>query len=293
MPYIKSQKDSKTPIHLYYEDWGTGKPVVLIHGWPVSHEMWEYQSVILPRHGFRCIAYDRRGFGHSDKPWNSYDYSTLAADLKSILDELDLRDVTLVGFSMAGGEVIRYCSQYNAERISKVILVSSIIPYMLKTDSNPDGVGKEIFDEMIEQLLNDRPAFLSSFGKTFFGQTLVNRAVSEEVLQWMQGLALRGSGRATIECLKSFSQTDFRTELKSLQLPVLLIHGDGDKTVPIKPTSEQAAKEIPNATYKIYKGAPHGLFITEKEQLTADIIQFINEGTVIRSFQDEEEVPVF
>ena len=291
MPYFKSQSGSQT-VNIYYDDFGEGKPVVLIHGWPVSHEMWEYQLTILPRHGFRCIVYDRRGFGQSDKPWSGYDYSTLAGDLSALLETLDLRDVTLVGFSMAGGEVVRYCSLFNTKRISKIILVSSIIPYLLKTDTNPDGVDKELFDDMINKVLNDRPAFLASFGKTFFGETLVIRPVSSEILEWMHGLALRGSQRATIECLKSFSQTDFRDEIRQIRIPTLVIHGDADKIVPILPTSEQAAVMIPDATYKRYENAPHGLFVTDKEELTADIIQFINEGMVMLNFELKAE-PVF
>lgn len=293
MPYIKSKTESKPAVKLYYEDWGTGKPVILIHGWPVSHEMWEYQSTVLAQRGFRVIAYDRRGFGNSDRPWDGYDYSTLATDLKSVLDELDVQDATVVGFSMAGGEVVRYCSLFNADRLSKIILVSSIAPYLLKTDTNPDGVEKEMFDEMIKQIKNDRPAFLSSFGKNFFGQSMLNRPVSEEILDWMQGLALRGSARATLECLKSFSSTDFRKELSSIQLPTLIIHGDADKTVPIKPTSEQAANLISGATFKRYENAPHGLFVTEKQQLTRDIIQFINDGTVELNYEAEQEQSVF
>jgi len=284
MPFIKSQQKGQDPVKIYYEDWGNGKPLVLIHGWPVSHEMWEYQSTVLPYHGFRCIQYDRRGFGNSDKPWNGYDYSSLAADLKALLDELDLKDVTLVGFSMAGGEVVRYCSLYDCERISNVVLVSSIVPYMLKTDNNTEGVPQEVFDKMINDILNDRPAFLTEFGKTFFGETLINHPVSSEVLEWMHGLALRGSMRATIECLKSFSSTDFRNELKYVKVPTLVVHGDADKTVPIKATSEEVARLMPGAVYKRYEGAPHGLFVIEKEQLTVDIIQFVNEGTVMLDY---------
>src|SRR5579863_10555428 len=169
MPYIESQQESGNPVKIYYEDFGKGKPIVLIHGWPVSHEMWEYQLNELLLYNFRCIAYDRRGFGKSDRPYNGYDYTTMADDLRSLLDELDLQDVTLVGFSMGGGEVVRYCSRYNCERIAKVILVSSIAPYLTRSDSNPDGIDKEVFTGMEIKLRNDRPAFLEDFGKQFFG----------------------------------------------------------------------------------------------------------------------------
>lgn len=293
MPYIKSQGAGNAPVNIYYEDWGSGKPVVLIHGWPVSHEMWEYQATALVQQGFRVISYDRRGFGQSDKPWSGYDYSSLATDLKALLDELDLKEVNLVGFSMAGGEVVRYCSLFNCSRLSKVALISSIAPFLLKTDTNPDGVDKEMFVDMIKQIQQDRPAFLASFGKTFFGQSFVSHPVSSEILDWMQGLALRGSLRATIECMKSFAQTDFRSEMISIKVPALIIHGDSDKTVPIKPTGEQAAAMMPDAVFKRYEGAPHGLFITEKEQLARDLISFVNEGTISLDFQYSDEQFVF
>ena len=280
MPYFKTQNESNGPVNIFYHDAGKGDPVVLIHGWPVSHEMWEYQCGTLVEQGFRVISYDRRGFGQSDKPWDGYDYTSLAGDLKSLLETLDLENVTLVGFSMAGGEVVRYCSQNDCKRISKVVLVSSIAPYLLQSDNNPDGVPKEMFDEMVEKMKDDRPAFLADFGKTFFGQSFLNHTVSQEILDWMQGLALSGSPRATIQCLRSFSETDFRSEMKSIRVPTLVIHGFSDKTVPIKPTGEQAAALIPGAIYKVYDGAPHGLFITDKEELAADLVQFIQQGTI-------------
>ena len=280
MPYITSTAANHKPVKIYYEDWGTGKPVILIHGWPVDHSMWEYQMTHLASMGLRCIAYDRRGFGKSDKPWDGYDYSTMAEDLRELIKELDLQDVTLVGFSMAGGEIIRYCHNYCSARIAKIILVSSIIPYMMKTDTNPRGVPAEAFDKMEEQLTNDRPAFLADFGRTFFGVNWINHPVSHDILLWMQNLALQASPKATLACMHSFSQTDFRAELASIQVPTLVIHGDMDHTVPIEATGEQAAAAIKGAIYKIYPGAPHGLFITEKEMLASDIRQFAETGTV-------------
>lgn len=276
MAFIESKNGTSAPVKIFYQDMGEGKPVVLIHGWPLTSDSWEYQLNELPVHGFRVIAYDRRGFGKSDKPWGKYDYSTLAGDLKALLDELDLHDVTLVGFSMAGGEVIRYLSLYGSGRIAKIVLVSSIIPYLLKTEDNPEGVPQEMFNEFETQLRDDRPKFLAGFGKQFYNDSLLTSAVSSEMLDWTQMMALTGSGKATIECMKSFSATDFRSELSSVKVPVLIIHGDDDKTVPIKSTGEQAARLLPEAEYIVYKGAPHGLFITQKEKLTADLINFIN-----------------
>ena len=275
MPYIQSYSTTETPVNIYYEDWGSGNPVILIHGWPVSHEMWEYQLNELPKHGIRVIAYDRRGFGKSDKSWNGYDYNTMAGDLKALIEELDLDKVTLVGFSMGGGEVARYLSLYGDERIAKVVLVSSIVPYMLETESNPDGVPQVMFDEFEEKLTSDRPAFLAAFGKQFFGVSLLSNPVSQPILDWMQMLAFHGSLRATVQCMRAFAETDFREDIKRIDIPTLIIHGDADQIVPIVPTSQQTANAIINSKFIIYDGEPHGLFITQKERLTSDLLQFI------------------
>ncbi len=275
MPYIKTSHQNASEANLYYEDLGSGKPVILIHGWPSSHEMWEYQLNELPRNGIRCIAYDRRGFGKSCKTWDGYDYNSLAADLKTIIDELDLKNVTLVGFSMGGGEVIRYLTNYGKERISKAVLISSIIPFMLKTEDNPDGIDKMMFDKFYSDIEDDRPAFLTGFGKQFFGENFMNHPVSQHFLDWAHMLTLQGSSRATLECLRSFSETDFRNELLNLVLPFLIIHGDEDKTVPIELSSKKTSLLLQNAVYKIYENAPHGLFYTEKNKLNADLVSFI------------------
>ena len=271
MSYIQSAPG----VQLFYQDWGTGRPVVFIHGWPLSHEMFEYQMTELPRHGLRCVAYDRRGFGKSSKPWESYDYDTLADDLKAVLDELDLNEVTLVGFSMGGGEVVRYFSRHGGARVAKVVLLGSVAPYLLQTADNPDGVPREVFDQMVGKIREDRAEFLSGFSKAFFGVSLISRPVTQATLDWCQTLAMLGSPKATEDCARSFSETDFRAEMSKVNVPALIIHGDADQTVPIKPTSEQAAKMIPNARYLVYKGAPHGFYQTEKDQLNRDLLSFI------------------
>lgn len=281
MKWIESKTEgSEEPVKLFVQDIGQGKPAVFISGWPLSHEMWEYQFNVLPKHGIRCIAYDRRGFGKSDKPWESYDYSTLAADLKAVLDELDLHDVTLVGFSMGGGEVVRYLSKYGSERISKAVLISSVVPYMLQTDDNPNGLPQEVFDGFVENTESDRPKFLAGFAKDFYGNSLLNNAVSDEILNWHGMLALQASARATTQCIRSFSATDFRNEVSSIDVPVLIIHGDSDKIVPIKISSDITSEMLPGAEYIIYEGAPHGLFVTQKERLNENLIQFINQEVV-------------
>ena len=275
MPYIKVSATAETPVNIFYQDWGNGNPVILIHGWPVSHDMWEYQMNELPQHGVRVIAYDRRGFGKSDKPWDGYDYDTLAADLNALIEGLELSNVTLVGFSMGGGEVARYLSNYGSSRVKKAVFVSAVVPFLLQTDSNPNGVPSEMFDGMEEKLTLDRPDFLAAFGKQFFGVSFLDNPVSQPILDWMQMLALHGSLRATVQCMRAFSSTDFRDDLSKITIPTLIIHGDNDQTVPIEPTSNQTAKTIINAKYIVYEGEPHGLFITQKERLTKDLLEFI------------------
>lgn len=277
MAYIKAGDDGHgNPVHLHYTDWGQGKPVVFIHGWPLSHEMWEYQMVELANYGLRCIGYDRRGFGKSSNPWQGYDYDTLADDLRYLLEELNLNEVTLVGFSMGGGEVVRYFSKYGGARVSKVVLISSIVPYLLKTEDNENGVDREMFVEMEKKIKEDRPAFLTTFGKQFFGVNLVSHPASEELLKWTHNLAMFGSMKATLDCLWSFAETDFRNEMQYVNVPTLIIHGNSDKTVPIEPTSKKAAEAIHGAQYLIYEGAPHGLYYTDKDRLNSDLLEFIN-----------------
>ena len=183
MPYLNCKSNNEN-IQIYYEDLGTNNPIVFVSGWPLTHAMWEYQVTPLREAGFRCITYDRRGFGQSDQSLNNYDYDVLAEDLKCLLDELNLQDVTLVGFSMGGGEVVRYCSKYNSERISKIVLVSSVVPYMLQTDDNPEGVPAEEFRGFDNKIREDRPAFLQTFGKHFYGANFISRPVSQAILDW-------------------------------------------------------------------------------------------------------------
>lgn len=277
MPYIKTKNDNS--VNLFYQDLGKGKPVVFIHGWPSSHAMWEYQLAELPKK-FRCIAYDRRGFGNSDKPWNGYDYDTLADDLHSVIETLNLSEVTLVGFSMGGGEVVRYMKKYGAAKVNKIVLVAAVTPFMLQTKDNEDGVPQKIFDDMIEGVKKDRPNYLADFGKSFFGVSVLNKPVSDELLQWAHSLTLPATQQATLECIHSFSATDFREDCRSITVPTLLIHGDNDKIVPIEVAAEKAVTLIKNAELKVYEGAPHGLFITEKEKLNNDLLQFIEVGSI-------------
>lgn len=278
MSFIKINQGTSQEVKIFYQDIGQGKPVVFISGWPSSSQMWESQLDVLPKNNLRCIAYDRRGFGKSDKPWESYDYDTLASDLGELLKQLDLRDVTLVGFSMGGGEVARYLSKFNDEgRVTKAILVSTVLPFLLKTDDNPDGLPQEMFDKMEEQIYDDRPKFLANFAKDFYSVSLLNKTVSDEFLDWNQFLTLQSTGNATVKSMHAWSTTDFRIDISKINVPTLIIHGTDDKTVPIEVSSDRTTEMLPQAKYIKYDGAPHGLFYTEKDKLNNDIFWFINE----------------
>ncbi|MDQ3292274.1 MAG: alpha/beta hydrolase [Bacteroidota bacterium] len=271
----KTDAISGQEVNIAYADYGIGRPVILIHGWPLSKEMWEYQVSDLVQAGLRVIKYDRRGFGHSEKPWSGYDYDTLASDLNSLIEELDLTDVALVGFSMGGGEVVRYLSRYGSNRVSKIVLVSAVTPFLGKTEDNPDGVDQSVFAEILDGLKKDRIDFLDNFGKQFFGVNLVNHPVSAPLLDYYRMLASVASPRATEQCALAFSQTDFRNDVKAITVPTLIIHGDDDKTVPIEASGNRTAVMIPAAQYIVYEGAPHGLFYTHKERLNQDLITFL------------------
>lgn len=271
MPFIQSAGN----VDLFYQDWGSGKPVVLIHGWPLDADMWEHQALFLAENGFRVITYDRRGFGRSSQPWTGYNYDTFAADLKAVLEGLDLSDAAIVGFSMGGGEVARYFGRYGGERVSKAVLVSAVTPFLLKTAGNPDGVDKTVFDGIVDGLRKDRPDFLASFNKSFFGAGLLNFSVSTEIMQWSREVAMLASPKATIDCVRAFSETDFRADLPRIGVPTLIIHGDADGTVPIDASAKLAAKLMPAATLKIYEGEPHGLFHTAADRLNEDLRAFL------------------
>lgn len=289
MNLIKVGQDAQgKDVELHYCDYGQGDPIVLIHGWPLAAASWEYQLAELPLHGKRVVAYDRRGFGQSSKPWDGYDYDTFASDLNAILTELDLQNVTLVGFSMGGGEVARYLSRYNGARVARAIFVSAVTPYLLKTDDNPDGVDKSTFDDIIENLGKDRPDFLASFGKKFYGVGLMSKPVSQATLDWSQNMAFMASPRATTACVKAWSETDFRADLATIKVPTLFIHGSSDETVPLANSAEQAVKHVPNAKLVVYDGEPHGLNVTAKDRLNRDILTFVNGQAVQEDFDSSE-----
>ncbi|GGE52457.1 arylesterase [Agaricicola taiwanensis] len=267
--------ETKDGVQLHVKDVGEGRPVVLIHGWPLTGDMFEYQSLALLEAGYRVITYDRRGFGQSGHPARGYDYDTFADDLAAVLEDLDLSGVTLVGFSMGGGEIARYLTRHGASRVSKVALVSSVVPYLLKDDSNPDGVDQSVFEEMKADIRKDRFDFLQTFGKQFYGVGFVTKPVSQALMDWTFTLALMASPKATLDCVDAFGKTDFRSDLASFTMPTLIIHGTDDKTVPIDPAGRTAAKGIAGAQFIEYDGEPHGLFATDPERLNRDLLAFI------------------
>jgi pimeloyl-ACP methyl ester carboxylesterase len=225
--------------------------------------------------GYRAIAYDRRGFGRSSQPWTGYDYDTLADDLAAVIAQTHAQDATLVGFSMGGGEVARYMSRHGGKHVVQAGLISSILPYRLKTPDNPSGTEQTAFDQTAQALKDDRPAFLTGFFKNFFGVTEQPLAVSREMLQWAQGVSLQASLKATLGCASAFATTDFRAELSAFTTPTLIIHGTLDKIVPMDASSRLAAKGISQSMLIAYEGAPHGLFATHKSRLTRDLLNFI------------------
>jgi len=218
---------------LAVKDWGQGRPVVMLHGWPLSADTFDGLSMLLAEQGFRAISYDRRGFGRSGQPWTGYDYDTLADDLATVLEALQLERVTLLGFSMGGGEVVRYLSRHGSQRVAQVVLMASVVPCMAQTLGNPDGVEAEVFASMIEDLRDDRARFYEGFFKDFFGQGLLSKPVSQGVLDWSVRQAMQAGLKPAIACVEAFSRTDFRPDLVAVTVPTLIIHGTDDKIVPI------------------------------------------------------------
>lgn len=271
MNYVTTADKTK----LYVKDWGSGRPVILLHGWPLSSDSWDDQAMAIANAGYRAIAYDRRGFGRSSQPWTGYDYDTLTDDLAAVIEQTGAQDATLVGFSMGGGEVARYMSRHGGKGVVKAGLISSVVPYMLKTDDNPDGVPQSVFDEMAQGIKEDRAKFFAGFFKDFFGVSMMSHSVSIETLEWARSQAMMASLKATLDCAKSFSSTDFRADLAAFRVPTLVIHGTSDKTVPIEASGRKAAKGIANAQFFEYDGAPHGLFASHKDLLTKDLLEFL------------------
>ena len=274
MPFITNKK-AKEAVNIFYEDYGEGQPVILIHGWPLSRKSWEQQVWKIVEEGYRCISYDRRGFGISSAPWGTYDYSALASDLDTLIEGLELENVVIVGFSMGGGEVVRYLTDYGSKKIAKAALISSIIPLVKKKDDNPDGVPENVLDNIKDALQKDRVGFLKTFHKGFYNYDDNMNKISEGQLEYDFIIASHASPRATIQTALAWMHTDFRPELKNVDVPTLIVHGDADETVPIETSAEQAAKGIKDNIYEVIKGAPHGLNVTHSKELNDILISFL------------------
>jgi pimeloyl-ACP methyl ester carboxylesterase len=266
MPYATARDGTR----IYYKDWGQGRPVVLIHGWPLSSDTFDDAALALAENGFRAIAPDRRGFGRSDQPWDGYDYDTFADDVSAILDEAGVDGpVAIAGFSMGGGEVARFLTR-NPDRVTHAVLIGSVVPFLLQTDDH-DGAPRAVFDGMIEGIKKDRPAFFREFLKAFFGPGLVSEEIVDNA--WRQ--AMMAGLKPTLACVRAFSETDFRPDLANFTMPTLIVHGVQDQTVPIDLTARAAAKAIPNARLIEYDDGAHGIFVSHGERLIADLLDFL------------------
>jgi pimeloyl-ACP methyl ester carboxylesterase len=277
MPYIEARDGTE----IYVKDWGQegGRPVILIHGWPLSADSWDEVAYDLADAGYRVISYDRRGFGRSDQPWEGYDYDTLADDLADVLESAEIESgAALVGFSMGGGEVARYMSRHAGKGVTQVALIGSVVPYLLKTEDNPNGADASVFEGIKAGIRKDRPDFFRGFFKDFFGVGVISHPVSNAVLDWAWRLSMQAGLKGTLACVDAFGKTDFRPDLSSFTVPTLIIHGTADATVPIDASARAAAAGITGSTLVEYDGAPHGLFATHGNRLSKDLIAFLNSG---------------
>ena len=280
MPYIKVGEENSADISIHYEDLGSGQPVVLIHGFPLSGASWEKQTPKLVDAGYRVITYDRRGFGDSSKPSTGYNYDTFAEDLKTILETLDLTDVVLVGFSMGTGEVTRYIGNYGTERVSKAVLIGAIQPFLLKTDDNEKGVDQEVFDGIIEAIKKDRPSYFTDFFKNFYNtDDLGEDYITEEAVQMSWNIAVKASAIATKACVPTWLE-DFRDDLPKFDVPTLIIHGDDDRILPLEATSERLPDKIANSRLVVIKDGPHAIGWTHSEEVNKELLNFLAEGNM-------------
>ncbi len=277
MPYITVGKENSGNIDLYYEDHGTGKPVVLIHGWPLSGASWEKQVTVLLDADYRVITYDRRGFGQSSKPTTGYNYDTFAEDLHTLMTKLDLRDIALVGFSMGGGEVARYLGRYGAERVSKAVFIAAIPPFLLKTSDNSDGVDGGVFDGIKKAIAADRPAFLSQFLSNFYNVDILGgKQISDQAVQLSWNIAAGASPKGTLDCVSAWL-TDFRNDLKRIDVPTLVIHGDADRILPISATGKRTPEFVKGSRLVVVGGGPHGLTWTHAEKVNRELVDFLGQ----------------
>jgi non-heme chloroperoxidase len=278
MPYVKIGEENSGTIDLYYEDHGTGKPVVLIHGWPLSGRSWEKQVPALLEAGYRVITYDRRGFGDSSKPTFGYDYDTFAEDLHKLMAKLDLRDAALVGFSMGGGEVARYLGTHGSQRVSKAVFMAAVPPFLLKTPDNAEGVDGSVFEGIKKAIAADRPAFLSKFLSDFYNiDDLGGKRISDEVVRLSWNIAAGASPKGTLDCVSAWV-TDFRNDLPRIDVPTLVVHGDADRILPLAATGKRTNELVKGSRLVVVEGGPHGLNWTHAETVNRALLDFLGQG---------------
>jgi non-heme chloroperoxidase len=266
---------TKDGTQIYYKDWGSGQPVVFSHGWPLSADAWEDQMVCLGARGYRCIAHDRRGHGRSSQPWDGNEMDTYADDLAALVEQLDLKSAVHVGHSTGGGEVARYLGRHGTKRVAKAVLIGAVPPLMLQTPSNPGGLPMSAFDEIRAGVLADRSQFFKDLTTPFYGANRPGAKVSQGLRDsfWLQGM--QAGFKGVIDCIKAFSETDFTGDLKKIDVPTLIMHGDDDQIVPIGASAMLSSKLVKGSTLKVYPGLPHGLCSTHKDRVNADLFAFL------------------
>ena len=265
---------TKDGTQIFYKDWGKGRPIVFSHGWPLDADAWDAQMLFLGAQGYRVIAHDRRSHGRSTQTWFGNDMDTYADDLATLLDTLDITDAMLVGHSTGGGEVAHYIGRHGTRRVSKAVLIGAVPPTMLKTAANPGGLPIEVFDQIRAGVMGNRPQFYKDLAMPFYGYNRANAKVSQGVIDtfWLQGM--RGGIKGQYDCVKEFSEVDYTEDLKKIDVPTLILHGDDDQIVPIDDAGRLSAKIVKNATLKVYEGAPHGMCTTLADRVNADLLAF-------------------
>ncbi|ABE33608.1 non-heme chloroperoxidase [Paraburkholderia xenovorans LB400] len=271
MAYITT----KDGTQIYYKDWGTGQPITFSHGWPLDADAWDAQMLFLAERGYRVIAHDRRGHGRSSQPWNGNEMDTYADDLAELIEALDLTNIVMVGHSTGGGEVVRYIGRHGTKRVARAVLIAAVPPIMLKTGANPGGLPISAFDGIREGVRNNRSQFFKDLAVPFYGFNRPDAKVSQGTIDSFWQIGMLGSIKGLYDCVKAFSETDFNEDLKKVTVPALVLQGDADQIVPLDDSGKLSAKIMPNATLKIYEGAPHGLCTTHADRVNADLLAFI------------------